>query len=47
MGTDPILTAMTFHRCMEVDREKTDMKDGLVSQDFPTGKVNYVNEESV
>lgn len=39
MGTDPVLTALAFHRCGEVDWSKTAVRDGFVAYDFPTGEV--------
>lgn len=47
MGTGPVLTALAFHRCGEVDWEKTVVKDGFVSYDFPTVEVYGLSEETV
>lgn len=47
IGTDPVLTAVVFHRCGELDWEKTAVKEGFVSFDFSTGKFYGLNEESV
>lgn len=47
MGTDPVLTALAFHLCREVDWEKTALKECFVSHDFLTGRVYGLSEEAV
>lgn len=46
METDPVLTALTFMGCMEVDWDKKAAKDGSVSYDFQNEKVLGLEEES-
>lgn len=39
MGTDPVLAALKFHWCRELDWDETAVKNSFVSSDAPTGKV--------
>lgn len=45
MGTNHIITALTFHRCGEVSLSKTSVMDEFVSYDFPTGEFYGLSEE--
>lgn len=47
MGTYPILTAMTFHRCSEADFEKTAVRDDFASYDFRTCDLYGLEEETI
>lgn len=47
MCTDPVLTAMAFHSCFEVNWEKTAVNDDFVSYDFSTGEVYWLEKASV
>lgn len=46
IGTDPVLTAMLFHQCSEVDWQKTAVTNGFF-YDFRTGEDYALREESV
>lgn len=39
MGTDPVMTAMSFYRYGEVDRGRMAVQDEFVSYKFKTGEV--------
>lgn len=47
MSTDPVFTAIAFHRCREVDWVKTAVRDGFGSYDFFTGEVSRLSEKAV
>lgn len=47
MGTDPVLPAMSFNWCFEVDRGKTVVRNNFVSYDFCTGKFYGLQQKSV
>lgn len=47
MGTDPVLTALAFHRCGEADSYKIAVRDGFVSYDCYTAELYGLSKEVV